>query len=230
MPKSTVSMKKLCLYSLIGSVCLSAFFGIIALLIGDFGEFQIKVLLSSLTITGASLGGLCCGAAYEARRWPFFALAGLLLIAVNTVMILGGLWAEVGQDWFWQSVGTTSAFATAFAHLCLLNMARLKRSHRWTLWAGYVVDFLMCGIITYLIWGDFPFNEDIIFRVLGIDAILIAAFSLVIPILHRLSRGDVDADDGDLGAILREIDREMESLKQRLWELEEKKMELLQKM
>ncbi|MBD3673527.1 MAG: hypothetical protein HUJ26_08365 [Planctomycetaceae bacterium] len=222
------SIKNVFLYSLIVSVCLSAFLGIIAILSGDFGELQIKVILTSLTISGASLGGLCCGAAYEARRVPFFALAGILLVGVTALMLLFGIWTEVRWDAYWQMVGTMSAFATAFAHLSLLQMARLTRLYQTAIWFGYVVDFAMCGLISYLIWWDYGFDEDWMFRLIGVDAILIAAVSILIPILHRLSRGEVDITDGDIEATLADIDYEMSSLKQRLQELEAQKIRLLE--
>ena len=225
-----VSLKKVFLYSLIVSVCLSALFGIIAILSGDFGDTEIKILLTSLTISAASLGGLCCGAAYEARRVPYFATAGVLLIGMTALMILFGLWTELDWDLYWRMVGMMSTFSGAFAHLCLLHMARLKSSYQYVTWAAYTVDFLMCGIVSYMIWSDFNlFNEEIIFRLLGVDAILIGVVSILIPILHRLSRGEVEVSGDNYEAVLANIDEEIVQLKERLNELEAQKMKLLEK-
>lgn len=228
MSSRKISLKQVFLYSLIASVCLSAFLGIIAILSGDFGELQIKVMLTSLTISDASLGGLCCGAAYEAKRVPYFALAGILLVGITALMLLFGIWNEVHWDAYWQMVGTMSAFATAFAHLSLLQMARLTRLYQSAIWFAYVVDFSMCGLISYLIWWDYGFDEDWMFRLIGVDAILIAAVSILIPILHRLSRGENDLSESNLETSLADINYEISQLKQRLQELEQQKIRLLE--
>ncbi|MDC0273889.1 MAG: hypothetical protein P8M30_08705 [Planctomycetaceae bacterium] len=229
MTHQRVSLKNIFLYSLIASVCLSALFGIIVILSGDFGEMKLKFLLTSLTISGASLGGLCCGAAFEARRVPHFATAGVLLIGMTALMILFGMWTEFDWELYWKMVGTMSAFSGAFAHLSLLHMARLKSSYRYVTWAAYAVDFLMCGIISYMIWSDFNlFNEELIFRLLGVDAILIGVVSILLPILHRLSRGELDLSGDNFENILADIDAEISTLKQRIDVLETQKFKMLE--
>jgi len=229
MTDNQYSIKIVFLYSLIASVCPSAFVGIIVILSGDFGQLEVKVLLTTLTISGASLGGLCCVAAYEARKVPYFATAGVLLVGMTALMILIGVWTESDWELFWKTVGTMSAFSVAFAHLCLLNMARLKSAYRYATRSAYVVDFLMCGIITYLIWTEFGFvNEDIIFRVLGVNAILIGVVSFLIPILHRLSLGEVEVSGDNYETALENIDEEIAQLKDRLNELETQKMKVLE--
>jgi hypothetical protein len=62
-----ISLKRLFLQSLIVSIGLCALLGILAIVMGSFGKFEVKVLLTTLTISGASLCGLCCGAAIEIR-------------------------------------------------------------------------------------------------------------------------------------------------------------------
>ena len=220
-----ISLPKLFLYTLIISVCLSAFLGILAILSGDFGELQIKVLISSLTISGASLGGLCCGAAYEAHRVRHFALAGVLLVAVAAVMILAGIWGEFHSEELWKMTATVSVFAAGFAHMCLLQLARLARVYHWALWAAYVVVFGLCAIISVMLWGEY--GDDLIFRIMGVDAILVGAVSILIPIMHRLSRGEISVSEGDIETALADLDDEISGLKHRLYELESMKLQLL---
>jgi len=225
MSESHVTLKKLFLYSLIVSVCASAFLGIIAILSGDFGDLQAKVLLTSVTISGASLGGLRCGAAFEAHRVRHFASAGILLVAVATVLILAGMWGEVSWDDFWKMTATVAIFAAGFAQLCLLQLARLSRRFQWTLPAAYVLIFALGAIISAMIWGDI--DEEPMFRIMGVNAILVGAVSLLIPIFHRLSRGERPAREGDIETILADIDYEIAGHKQRIEELERQKLQLL---
>lgn len=225
MSEFPISVKKLFLYSLIVSVCASAFLGIIAIVSGNFGDLQAKVLLTSLTISGASLAGFCCGAAFETHRVRHFAAAGILLVAVAAVLILVGTWGEVSWDDYWKSAATVSIFATGFAHLCLLQLARLSRRYQWTLWAAYVLIFGLCTIISVMLWGDV--DDDLMFRIMGINAILVGTVSLLIPIFHRLSHGEIPASGGDIEAVLADLDHEIAGHKQRIRELECRKLQLL---
>ncbi len=58
-------LEKWALKVLIVSVGTSALLGVIALLTGEFGESQVKVLFTAMTVAGASIIGLACGAALE---------------------------------------------------------------------------------------------------------------------------------------------------------------------
>jgi NADH pyrophosphatase NudC (nudix superfamily) len=64
-------VKRIALRILIGSVAFSALLGIWALLSGDFGEIQAKVMGTSLFISGASIL-FCpgCGKALESVSLP----------------------------------------------------------------------------------------------------------------------------------------------------------------
>jgi len=57
-----MNIRKVFLYLLIASVAVSALIGIAVIIMGDFGEFEIRVLLTMLTITVTSILGLACGA------------------------------------------------------------------------------------------------------------------------------------------------------------------------
>ena len=57
-----VNSKRAFLYLLVASVALSAIIGIAVLIFGNFGDFEIKVLLTTLTVTVTSILGLACGA------------------------------------------------------------------------------------------------------------------------------------------------------------------------
>jgi hypothetical protein len=228
MSELNISLKKLFLYALIVSVCASAVLGIIAILSGDFGDLQVKVLLTSLTISGASLAGLCCGAAFEAHRGRYFACAGMLLGAVAALLILIGIWGEVSQDAFWKATATVSVFAAGFAHTCLLRLARLSRRYLWTFWAAYVLVFGLCTIISGMLWVE-PQN-DWSFRIMGVNAILVGAVSLLIPIFHRLSRDEIPSSERDRRITLAEIDDEIARHKQRIEELERRKLRVLEQL
>ena len=114
---SSLGLKKSFLYALIGSIGLSAVLGIFAMLMGEFGEFEIKVLLTSLTISGASLCGVCCGAALEAKRARLVPTAGMGLALLSAVLIISGLWTESASETYWKTTATITIAAVACSHL-----------------------------------------------------------------------------------------------------------------
>ena len=63
-----LGVKKAFLYTLIISVVLSSILGVIAILGGTGQWFELKVFLTTLTISGASICGLSSGALLEKRR------------------------------------------------------------------------------------------------------------------------------------------------------------------
>lgn len=218
-------LKKSFLYILIGSVGLSALLGILAVLIGDFGEFEVRVLLTSLTISAASLCGLSCGAALEAGRARGLPISGIALAVLAALMVIVGIWGEFHPDVYWKSTATVSIFAIACSHMALLLLSRLAPRYAWANWAGGIAVFSVVIILSVMLWGDV--DEEPLFRLLGVAAILDGAITILIPILHRLSRADVALHSTSGNANLSEIDREISRLQSRLAQLEQARRQLV---
>ena len=62
------SMTRTALYVMIGSVVLSALLGIFAILSGDWGWYELRILLTTITISGASICILACVALWERKN------------------------------------------------------------------------------------------------------------------------------------------------------------------
>lgn len=213
-----IPLKKLFLYALIGSVSVSAVLGILVILIGDFGEFEGRILLTSLTISGASLCGLSCGAALDAKRARVLPACGIGLAVLAALMIIAGIWTEAHSEMFWKSTATVAIFAAACSHMALLLLARLSPKYAWSFWAAFGAVYGVALIITVMLWAEV--DEEPIFRLLGVAAILDGAITILIPIFHRLSRADIELLPTDIGPTLVEIDGEIAQLQARLDELE----------
>lgn len=213
-----IPLKKLFLYALIGSVSVSAVLGILVILIGDFGEFEGRVLLSSLTISGASLCGLSCGAALDVKRAQVLPVCGIGLAALAALMIITGIWSEAHSEVFWKSTATVAIFAAACSHMALLLLARLSPKYAWSSWVAYGAVYGVALIITVMMWAEV--GEEPMFRLLGVAAILDGAITILIPVFHRLSRADIELLPTDTGPTLVEIDSEIAQLQSRLDELE----------
>lgn len=184
-----MSPKRIALWFLIGSVALSAAFGIIAIISGNFGDFEGRVILTTITISAASICALAAGAFWEsrsARTLPGFAVA-FAVFAASLIII--GIWGRIRGDEYWKSTATMGLFAIATAQACLISLARLAPRFAWTRTLALLAISFLTASITLTIWGEI--NDDGFYKAMGAAAILVAALTIMMPIFHRLSRGDL---------------------------------------
>ncbi len=212
-----LSLKKLSLQVLIGSVAVSALLGIFAILSGDFGWIEVRILLTTLTVSAASLCCLSCGALIEARGTRGLPHAGVGLSLVAALLVVGGIWTESDSEFLWKTAVTTATFAVATAHVSLLLLARLAPRFAWARWAAFLVVYGVAAVVTAMV--VFEVHDEWMFRLLGVLAILDAAVTIVVPVLHRLSSDDMANADEAVAA----IDAEIERLRGRIDELERRR-------
>ena len=80
--------KKLALWFLIISVAISAVLGIIVILTGNFGDFEIRIILTTLTISAASICALASGALWEGRNQRNLPAAGIVLALLAAILLI----------------------------------------------------------------------------------------------------------------------------------------------
>lgn len=215
-------VKKVFLQALCWSVGLSALLGIIAILSGRFGEFEIKVLLTAVSISAGSVCGLACGAFLAVQRRHPLPWIGIGLALLGVVLVIFGIWTQVNSIEFWKFTASTCVFAVATAHLALLSMARLAEWFRWSLAAAYVTILGVASLIVLMIVGE---ADGVgIFQLLGVAAIVDAAITVLIPIFHKLSKADLSTMTSDSASgVLAQLDVEIEQVRARLAELESRR-------
>jgi len=90
--ENDINLKKVFLISLIISLSISALLGVIILLIGNFGQIQARILLTTLTIGGFSLTGLCCANLLEKKRFSAFAIFGMIVSIWGFLFLTSLIW------------------------------------------------------------------------------------------------------------------------------------------
>ena len=188
--EAAMSPKKIALWFLIASVGASAVLGIIIVLAGSFSELQIRIILTTLTISAASICALASGALWESKRKKFLPLVGVMLALLTAVLVIFGIWTEDRSNEFWKFTVSVSLVAVATAHACLLALAKLARRFVWARIAAFVAVYFLAGSFIYIIYFE-PKGDNGV-RIIGATAIVVAALTILIPIFHRLSRGDLD--------------------------------------
>ena len=216
------SMKRKFLHLFIGSIAISALTGIGLIALGNFGETEVKILMTSFVISAASLCGVACGALLERSRSNPIAVSGIGLALIAAVVLISGIWFEFRSEVFWKSSATVSIFAIATSHLSLLLLAQLSQRFQWAVVCAFVIVSALSLLISIMIWGEID-SEGLI-RLMGILAVLSAAISILIPIFHRLSKDDLQKFSR--GATIANLDREIAELELRLHELRRHRAEI----
>jgi hypothetical protein len=180
-------VKRFVVTGLVCSIALNAALGIYALLAGEFGDLERQILLTSVTVSGVGMLSLACGPARERRLvWPLPPAGSALAVAAGIVYIVA-IWLDSPSEALLKTGGTATVVAVVATHGSLLALATLAQRYRWALPGAIGLAIVLGGMITAVIWGEFD-NESY-GRAVGVVAVLLAAFTLLVPILHRASRG-----------------------------------------
>lgn len=209
-----MNLRRTFLYTLIASVAFSALLGIVVIVFGNFGNVEVRILMTTLTITATSILGLACGAYYETGRGRILPMAGIALALVAAVMTFFIIW-DVLDDYenYIRATGTVTLLSLSCSHLSLLSLARLDKRFGWSRIAAFVVVSLLTALLTYLIWFEPEGNNELLARTMGVLAILVASVTIVTPVFHKLSANeptvaDLDAQIEELRSQIAELERQ----------------------
>ena len=183
------------LYVLVGSIALNAALGIYAIAAAGFGKLEVKILVTSLGVSGASMLALACVPALERRRLGPVPRCGIAAACGGFVLLTASVWNEFDVKPLWKAAWTLAIVAVAAAHASLLALARLAPRFRWALVGAVGLGFTFSGLAVSLVWGEWS-DSDAFGRSVGVVAVLFAAFTILVPVLHRASRSEF----GPLGA------------------------------
>jgi hypothetical protein len=181
--------KRIALWFLIVSVALSAVIGIIAIVVGTFGRIEAQILLTTLTISAASICALACGALWESGRAKLFPIVGIALAVFDAILFIVGIWWESQSESYWKFSASVGLIAAATAHVCLLSLAKLAQRFIWSRIAAATAAYFLALLFIYIIY--FTPNGDAGIRIIGVTSIVLAALTILTPVFHFLSRGDL---------------------------------------
>lgn len=213
-----MNLKRLFLYTLIGSVAVSAVLGIGVILLGSFGELESRVLMTTFTITLTSILGLACGAYYDSKNARVLPTVGIAFSLIAAILGIYMIWAgDDGISAIWKSAATAGLLATSSALVCLISLATLDKRFLWSRYLIYVCASILSAILLYILWFEPESSSDFVGRLIGVLSIVIAALTVVTPVFHKLSYKETS---------VAEIDAELDSLRSRIIELEKQKATL----
>ena len=96
------ALKRFALRSFLLFLAFTALVAIISVLTGSFGEVQLRILLTSLTISTASICAMSCAAFIERKDRTILGAAGIICSVAAALVIIFGIWFEPSEDTFWK--------------------------------------------------------------------------------------------------------------------------------
>ena len=223
------SLRQLFLWIHIVAVACSAFVGIGQILVGFY--YESRVLVTAVIIALASVCGLGCGAALEGKRAKIFPVAGMVLTLLGTLMLLFIVWIQLpwqrSMEGFVRWTAIFCIYAVACSHISLLSIARLSERFRWAIFVAVISILAVASLVSApMVFHDaFAKNMSLLIRYIAVAAIIDAAMSVLIPVFHLLSRGEMKALNSGVELTLADIDAEIAQLESRLVKLRQSRME-----
>jgi len=179
------NFKKTFLITMIISLCISAIVGIFLFLFGNFGEIEIKILLTTLIIGGYSLTGLCCSILYEKRRFIPLALLGIIISVSSFLYTIMMIWELINISEY-KILIILIVLAVSTAHSCLILLIKSEKLVVNGVLLSVIIlnSIIALMLIIFIIYdrNEFYFY----YRLLGVFSILDILGTIVAPILNKV--------------------------------------------
>ncbi len=182
-------MRRLLLKVFIGFLSLTALVAIFSVLNTEFGQTQLKVLLTTFSISAGSICAMSCAGFIERGGTKAAGIAGILAASLAVVLVMVGVWGEVKESDYWKATVTSIVVSAAFAHGCLLRLPNLGASYGWTQTVSAFLIGLLALQIILAVLGEI--KGEGYYRLMAALSVLVVLITLVIPICSRL---DAKAD------------------------------------
>jgi hypothetical protein len=194
-------MNRYALRFVLASIAANAVIGIVAIVSGDFSDLDRKVLLTSLSVTGASVLALASLTARERGFLRVVPEVGAASSLIGFSLLVIQIWAEVSGDTMWKSASTGILIGAAAAHASLLSLSRLAPNYRVVLWAAWALAALLVGLVIVIIWSHYAEDSTAFAQLLGVTGVLLAAATLAVPVLHRASKAKAPEPEERVGTV-----------------------------
>ena len=184
---SDFNYRKYFLRTLIMALVISAAIGIVIFLVGDFGETEVKLLLTTLAIAGFSLTGLSSSTIHYRAGFGLFAVIGMLISVLGFLSTMVLIWEIVDPDDMWQIVLIFIILSVSIAHSSLLFQLRPKSKNiKYALIGTIIFISIVALMLVKSTINEFE-EDEFYFRLLGVFAILDVLGTIATPILNRIT-------------------------------------------
>ncbi len=171
------------LIAFLASVAINAVLGIWALVSNDFGPTQEKILATSFCVSGAMLGVLVNGPAAGRRvRWPAPAV-GAISAATGFLLLIAVVWAELDSIWWGKTIASLLMSAAGATLIGLIGLLALRPHYESLRMIHNAATVVLVASAIAALWAEI--DADWVIRAIGVESIVVAALTLVVPALAR---------------------------------------------
>ena len=182
-----MEVKKILLNCFVGSLGLGAVLAILIFLIGKFGEIELDLLFTSMTIGLYSLFGLCCGILYDKTRYKSFSLIGLSLCVIAALYTIGVIWEIIAFDDVIKWSVIVFIISASVAHISLLLLVETRKfGLTYLRGATICLSILVAALLIFLLLRDLENIDNLFYRLLGILTVLDMCGTIITPIYARV--------------------------------------------
>jgi hypothetical protein len=185
--------KKFFLFSLIGSLIVSALVAVVTVLVGEFDEVAGRVLLTLSMVVTHSLISLFFIWNDEKQdtfeKLSFFINVLFVLIVISFFTSIFGIWEIISGKIVWRLYQTYFVFGFASLHKDLLSRTLGKKNYiDKIVYANYIFIVSIVLMLQLVIYTENPFKSlaEMFFRVLGATAIIDGTLSVLTIIFYKL--------------------------------------------
>ena len=198
-PPAVRGLRRAAIVVVIVSLLLAGVLGIVALLSGEFGETQSRILLTTLAVAAFGLTALC-HLAIASHRFRVVGYIGIAASVAALVPALVLIWSwfnvsETTSEWF-RALGFLTILAVTLAQANLL--LRYASSTRAIVRIGLAITLVAAVIVAIMLWlpiltdGDIPGADTGYWRFFGVIAIVDVIGTIAVPIIGLVVRGRPD--------------------------------------
>ncbi|MBD0348439.1 MAG: hypothetical protein ICV59_04740 [Thermoleophilia bacterium] len=167
------------------------------MLFSDFGDAAVRIILTNLAVSIASLLALPAGVLLDARRAPVLGWSTLGLVGAAFVLALGMIWIDELEDWqrAAKTLGTAAAFAVACAGVSAATARRRSTDSltvRRLYAAGVAGSALLATLVSSAIWREE--DGETFWRGTGALAVVTVLAVLLQAVLRRLGAPSAERD------------------------------------
>jgi hypothetical protein len=179
-----LNYKKSFLLALITALILSALVGIYIFLIGDFGEMENKILITTISLAVFSLLGLCSALVHGNKNLSLFSMLGMCFSLLGFIASLAIIWQIKPSPRIAEIFMILTILAFSFAHISLLLLLKIKYPIvKYALYSTLTFIIIVALMLSYVVVTHHD-TEGLFFRLLGVFAILDVLGSIVTPLIH----------------------------------------------
>lgn len=170
---------------LVVALSISALIGIFIFLFGDFGETEIRLLLTTLTIGCFSLTGLCSSSIHKRNKLRIFSEIGIIISILGSITTVGAIWEIIDFNEIWKTMVIFIILSVTIGYISLLLRIRPRTDRIKYLLTGTIVFISIVSLM--LIKSTLSeFNEnEFYFRLLGVFSILNVLGTIATPLMNR---------------------------------------------